>query len=36
MYSIASGDIKQPNLDMELMQVQTGEIVWSGHGVAHE
>ncbi|PLK59076.1 penicillin-binding protein activator LpoB [Candidatus Palibaumannia cicadellinicola] len=36
LYSIASGDIKQPDLDMQLMLVQTGEIVWSGKGVAQE
>ncbi|QTF08798.1 penicillin-binding protein activator LpoB [Brenneria izadpanahii] len=32
LYSDVSGDIKSPVLDMQLMLVQTGEIVWSGSG----
>ncbi|GLW37795.1 penicillin-binding protein activator LpoB [Pectobacterium carotovorum subsp. carotovorum] len=32
LYSDVSGDVKSPQLDMQLMLVQTGEIVWSGYG----
>lgn len=32
LYSDISGDVKSPTLDMQLMLVQTGEIVWSGNG----
>ncbi|MEH2920837.1 penicillin-binding protein activator LpoB [Samsonia erythrinae] len=32
LYSDVSGDVKSPQLDMQLMLVQTGEIVWSGNG----
>ena len=32
LYSDVSGDVKTPQLDMQLMLVQTGEIVWSGNG----
>lgn len=32
LYSDVGGDVKTPQLDMQLMLVQTGEIVWSGHG----
>ncbi len=32
LYSDVSGDVKSPALDMQLMLVQTGEIVWSGNG----
>ncbi|CAI2480492.1 penicillin-binding protein activator LpoB [Serratia liquefaciens] len=32
LYSDVSGDVKSPTLDMQLMLVQTGEIVWSGNG----
>ena len=32
LYSDASGNVKSPTLDMQLMTVQTGEIVWSGSG----
>jgi uncharacterized protein (TIGR02722 family) len=31
LYSDFSGDVKSPMLDMQLMLVQTGEIVWSGN-----
>ena len=34
LYSTAKGDVKAPNLQMQLMLVQTGEIIWSGDGVA--
>nr|WP_205297197.1 penicillin-binding protein activator LpoB [Pantoea multigeneris] len=34
LYSTAQGDVKSPTLQMQLMLVQTGEIIWSGHGVA--
>ncbi|OSM99451.1 MULTISPECIES: penicillin-binding protein activator LpoB [Lonsdalea] len=36
LYSDASGDVKSPELELQLMLVQTGEIVWSGSGVIHE
>ncbi|MFZ1872018.1 MAG: penicillin-binding protein activator LpoB [Chania sp.] len=32
LYSDVSGDVKTPTMDMQLMLVQTGEIVWSGNG----
>ncbi|EHD21047.1 MULTISPECIES: penicillin-binding protein activator LpoB [Brenneria] len=32
LYSDVSGDVKSPVLDMQLMLVQSGEIVWSGNG----
>ncbi|ANI28841.1 penicillin-binding protein [Yersinia entomophaga] len=32
LYSDVSGDVKAPEIDMQLMLVQTGEIIWSGHG----
>ncbi|UVK76893.1 MAG: outer membrane lipoprotein - activator of MrcB activity [Sodalis sp. Fle] len=34
LYSTASGDAKQPELDLQLILVQTGEIIWSSKGVA--
>lgn len=34
LYSTTQGDVKTPTLQMQLMLVQTGEIVWSGKGVA--
>ena len=34
LYSNAQGDVKAPKLQMQLMLVQTGEIIWSGNGVA--
>ncbi len=34
LYSTARGDAKSPKIQMELMLVQTGEIVWSGSGNA--
>lgn len=33
LYSIISGDAKQPDLNLQLMLVRTGEIIWSGRGV---
>ncbi|WP_370521115.1 penicillin-binding protein activator LpoB [Pantoea sp. BAV 3049] len=33
LYSNAEGDVKSPTLQMQLMLVQTGEIIWSGNGV---
>ncbi|WMQ73668.1 MAG: Penicillin-binding protein activator LpoB [Sodalis sp.] len=33
LYSVANGDVKAPTLDLQLMLVQTGEIIWSGNGV---
>lgn len=32
LYSTARGDVKSPTLQMQLMLVQTGEIIWSGKG----
>ncbi|MFB6421916.1 MAG: penicillin-binding protein activator LpoB [Candidatus Malihini olakiniferum] len=32
LYSDVSGDTKRPQLDMQLIMVQTGELVWSGSG----
>ncbi|WP_075181009.1 penicillin-binding protein activator LpoB [Pantoea sp. 1.19] len=32
LYSNVEGDVKSPDLQMQLMLVQTGEIIWSGHG----
>lgn len=34
LYSTAKGDVKTPTIQMQLMLVQTGEIIWSGDGVA--
>ncbi|WP_210514701.1 penicillin-binding protein activator LpoB [Pantoea ananatis] len=34
LYSTAKGDVKSPTLQMQLVLVQTGEIIWSGNGVA--
>ncbi|EKN3317989.1 penicillin-binding protein activator LpoB [Yersinia enterocolitica] len=31
-YSDVSGDVKSPTIEMQLMQAQTGEIIWSGNG----
>ncbi|MDX5627383.1 MULTISPECIES: penicillin-binding protein activator LpoB [unclassified Brenneria] len=36
LYSDVSGDVKSPVLDMQLMLVQTGEIVWSGSGAVQQ
>ncbi|WP_407704542.1 penicillin-binding protein activator LpoB [Winslowiella arboricola] len=32
VYTNAQGDVKSPELQMQLMLVQTGEIIWSGNG----
>ncbi|AHM74583.1 penicillin-binding protein activator LpoB [Yersinia hibernica] len=32
LYSDVSGDVKSPTIEMQLMQAQTGEIIWSGNG----
>ena len=32
LYSNATGNVNSPTLQMQLMLVQTGEIVWSGKG----
>ena len=34
LYRNAQGDVKSPTLQMQLMLVQTGEIIWSGNGIA--
>lgn len=34
LYSNAQGDVKAPKIQMQLMLVQTGEIIWSGSGDA--
>ncbi len=34
LYSNARGDVKTPTLQMQLMLVQTGEIIWSCNGIA--
>lgn len=33
LYSNVHGDVKSPQLQMQLMLVQTGEIIWSGDGI---
>jgi uncharacterized protein (TIGR02722 family) len=32
LYSDASGDARSPTLEMQLILVQSGEIIWSGKG----
>ncbi|MFM1313639.1 penicillin-binding protein activator LpoB [Yersinia enterocolitica] len=32
LYSDVSGDVKSPTIEMQLMQAQAGEIIWSGNG----
>jgi len=34
LYTDANGDAKSPDMEMQLLLVQTGEIVWSGKGSA--
>lgn len=36
LYSSASGNVNAPTLQMELMLVQTGEIIWSGKGAVQQ
>ncbi|MCE9882950.1 penicillin-binding protein activator LpoB [Obesumbacterium proteus] len=33
LYSTVEGDVQSPKVAMQLMLVQTGEIIWSGNGV---
>ncbi len=35
LYTDVSGDVKVPDINMQLMSVQTGEIIWSGSGFVH-
>ncbi|AEI74708.1 Penicillin-binding protein activator LpoB [Candidatus Moranella endobia PCVAL] len=35
LYSAASGNVKEPTLDLQLIEVPTGEIIWSGRNVTH-
>jgi PBP1b-binding outer membrane lipoprotein LpoB len=32
LYSNATGNVNTPTLSMQLMMVQSGEILWSGKG----
>jgi uncharacterized protein (TIGR02722 family) len=34
LYNTAAGNVKKPLLDLQLMLVKTGEIIWSGKRVA--
>ncbi|HFY0385014.1 TPA: penicillin-binding protein activator LpoB, partial [Escherichia coli] len=36
LYSSASGNVNAPTLQMQLMLVQTGEIIWSGKGAVSQ
>ena len=36
LYSNATGNANAPSLQMQLMLVQTGEILWSGKGAVHQ
>jgi PBP1b-binding outer membrane lipoprotein LpoB len=36
LYSSASGNVNSPALQMQLMLVQTGEIIWSGKAVQQQ
>ncbi|MGB3254810.1 penicillin-binding protein activator LpoB [Buttiauxella gaviniae] len=36
LYSNASGNVNTPTLKMQLMLVQTGEIIWSGSGAVQQ
>lgn len=36
LYSSATGSANQPELNMQLMLVQTGEIIWSGNGAVQQ
>ncbi|EBA1890591.1 TPA: penicillin-binding protein activator LpoB [Salmonella enterica subsp. houtenae serovar [1],40:z4,z23:-] len=36
LYSSASGNVNAPALQMQLMLVQTGEIIWSGKGAVQQ
>ncbi|MCT4717390.1 penicillin-binding protein activator LpoB [Enterobacteriaceae bacterium H18W14] len=36
LYSNASGNVRTPTIKMQLMLVQTGEIIWSGSGAVQQ
>ena len=36
LYSNATGNVNSPELKMQLMLVQTGEIIWSGKGAVQQ
>lgn len=36
LYTNASGNVNTPTLKMQLMLVQTGEIIWSGSGAVQQ
>jgi uncharacterized protein (TIGR02722 family) len=36
LYSNATGNVNTPELKMQLMLVQTGEIIWSGKGAVQQ
>ena len=36
LYSSASGNVNAPTLQMQLMLVRTGEIIWSGKGAVSQ
>lgn len=36
LYSSAAGNVNAPSLQMQLMLVQTGEIIWSGKGAVQQ
>jgi PBP1b-binding outer membrane lipoprotein LpoB len=36
LYSSATGNVNAPTLQMQLMLVQTGEIIWSGKGAVQQ
>lgn len=36
LYSSATGNVNSPSLQMQLMLVQTGEIIWSGKGAVQQ
>lgn len=36
LYSNANGNVNSPTLQMQLMLVQTGEIIWSGNGAVSQ
>lgn len=36
LYSNATGNVNAPELKMQLMLVQTGEIIWSGKGAVQQ
>lgn len=36
LYSTACGEVNNPDLDLQLILVRTGEIIWSGQGVTQK